>query len=100
MIKAIPIEVPGLREMQRRMRELAHENARLRESASRNVRELAGERLPRSAARGSAASALIDAHDQLLRRDEEIRRAAAELASRANRVRRGILKKPDRAVRV
>lgn len=63
VIKAIPIETAGLREMQRRMRELAHENARLRETPELKLL---------AAREAHLRSALIDAHDQLLRRDEEI----------------------------
>jgi 2-polyprenyl-3-methyl-5-hydroxy-6-metoxy-1,4-benzoquinol methylase len=66
VIKAIPFAAHGLREFQRRMRELAHENARLRE-AVHSDRE------------GQLRSALIDLHDQLLRRDEDIHRLQEEL---------------------
>jgi O-antigen biosynthesis protein len=67
VIKAIPLEAPGLREMQRRSRELAHENASLREAAGAGGRE------------AQLRSALIDAHDQLLRRDEQINSMQEEL---------------------
>jgi O-antigen biosynthesis protein len=40
VIKALPSDMPGLREMQRRMRELATENARLHEAALRRDAEL------------------------------------------------------------
>ena len=62
VIKAIPFAAPGLRELQRRMRELAHDNARLREAvlAQRPDRE------------AELRGALINAHDQMLRRDEQI----------------------------
>jgi O-antigen biosynthesis protein len=81
VIKALPIEAPGVREMQRRIRELAHENARLRE-AQPQVRKLQETVAGLASREGQLRSALIDAHDQLLRRDEEIRRLQAERASR------------------
>ena len=81
VIKALPIEAPGLGEMQRRLRELAHENARLRE-AEPQARKLQEALAALSSREGQLRSALIDTHDQLLRRDEEIRRLQAELTSR------------------
>lgn len=90
VIKALPIEAPGLGEMQRRLRELAHENARLRE-AEPQTRKLQEALAALSSREGQLRSALIDTHDQLLRRDEEIRRLQAELVSR-QRVPERILK--------
>jgi O-antigen biosynthesis protein len=66
VVKAIPLEPHGLREFQRRMRELAHENARLREAFLEDRQ-------------GQLRTALIELHDQLLRRDEEIHRLNQEL---------------------
>jgi 2-polyprenyl-3-methyl-5-hydroxy-6-metoxy-1,4-benzoquinol methylase len=72
VIKAIPFDVGGLREVQRRMRELVQENARLREAASTAENYV-------SSREGQLRAALIDAHDQLLRRDEELQRLHEEL---------------------
>ena len=72
VIKAVPLDAPGLREVQRRLRELAHENARLRETANETLATL-------SRREDQLRSALINAHDQVLRRDEEIHRLHEEL---------------------
>jgi 2-polyprenyl-3-methyl-5-hydroxy-6-metoxy-1,4-benzoquinol methylase len=72
VIKALPLDAPGLRELQRRLRELAHENARLRETANDTLATL-------SRREDQLRSALINAHDQVLRRDEEIHRLHEEL---------------------
>lgn len=67
VVKAIPMDRDGLRELQRRLREVAE----LREAASR-ADELK-ETLTKIAGReGELRRALIDANDQLLRRDGEI----------------------------
>jgi 2-polyprenyl-3-methyl-5-hydroxy-6-metoxy-1,4-benzoquinol methylase len=78
VIKAIPLAVPGLREMQRRMRDLAHENARLTELVDQNARLREAETVL-STREGQLRSALISAHDQVLRRDEEIDRLQEEI---------------------
>jgi O-antigen biosynthesis protein len=70
VIKAIPFATPGLREIQRRLRELAHENARLRDTPELEML---------AAREAHLRSALIDTHDQLLRRDEEIHQLREEL---------------------
>jgi SAM-dependent methyltransferase len=73
VIKACPLDAPGLREMQRRMRELAQENARLRplEAEVRRLQEaLAGI----AGREGQLRASLIEAHDQLLQRDEQLSR--------------------------
>lgn len=67
VVKAVALDAPGLREIQRRLRELAHENAQLRESAKETLATL-------SAREDQLRIALINAHDQTLRRDEEIHR--------------------------
>lgn len=77
VIKAVALDTPGLRELQGRLRELAHENAQLRELAHENarLRESEKEVTTHGTARESQLrAALIDAHDQLMRRDEDIRR--------------------------
>jgi len=79
VIKAIPLAVDGLREVQRRMRELAHDNARLREDAA-NVRELQQSLAAISSREGQLRASLIDAHEQLLQRDLELERLRRELA--------------------
>lgn len=96
VIKAVPLETPGQRELQRRLRELAHENAELREAAKITLSTLAELRAAaelREAAETARStvvgreeelrSALIGAHDQMLRRDEEIHRLQVELESSA-----------------
>ena len=69
VLKAIPLETAGLREVQRRMREMAEEIAALRQRAGDQI-ELETARAQARELRG----ALIGAHDQLLRRDEQIQR--------------------------
>jgi SAM-dependent methyltransferase len=78
VVKAIPLEVPGLRGIQERMRELAQENARLRETDARatKLQELVATLSDREV---QLRSSLIDAHDQLLRRDEEILKLREDL---------------------
>lgn len=74
VIKAVPLDAPGLREIQRRLRDLAHENARLRETANESLATL-------SRREDQLRTALISAHDQVLRRDEEIHRLHEELGA-------------------
>lgn len=64
VVKAIPMEREGLREIQRRLRELAE----LRVKAAR-VEELEKAMAEIGGREGELRRALIDAHDQLLRRD-------------------------------
>jgi 2-polyprenyl-3-methyl-5-hydroxy-6-metoxy-1,4-benzoquinol methylase len=63
VLKAIALDTPGLRELQRHMRELAHKSA-------------AHETTERGSAEREAQlrAALVAAHDQMLRRDAEILR--------------------------
>jgi SAM-dependent methyltransferase len=63
VVKAIALDTPGLRELQRRMRELAHENA-AKETTARGFAEREAQ----------LRGALVAAHDQMLRRDAEILR--------------------------
>jgi 2-polyprenyl-3-methyl-5-hydroxy-6-metoxy-1,4-benzoquinol methylase len=72
VIKAIPFAAHGLREFQRRMRELAHENARLREAVNERHATF-------SSREGELRRTLVDLHDQLLRRDEELHQLQEEL---------------------
>jgi hypothetical protein len=72
VIKAVALDAPGLREVQRRLRELAHENAELRDAARDSRSRFAGQQ-------DELRQALIQAHDQTLRRDEEIHRLQEEL---------------------
>jgi 2-polyprenyl-3-methyl-5-hydroxy-6-metoxy-1,4-benzoquinol methylase len=67
VIKAIPMEREGLRELQRRLREVAE----LRHLAGR-AGELEAKLAKIAGREGELRRALIDAHDQLLRRDAEI----------------------------
>lgn len=93
VMKALPLEMPGLRELQRRLRSSAlaadtaqklaadtvQKDAARREQDEARVRNLE-EALAQLAGReGELRTALIDAHDQLLRRDEEIAALQDEL---------------------
>jgi O-antigen biosynthesis protein len=85
VLRALPFDRPGLRELLRQMRESAQEiaelhaeNARLSELEPR-FHELQATLTALSAREGELRSSLIDAHDQLLRRDEEIHRLRDEL---------------------
>ena len=74
VIKAVALDAPGLRELQRRLRELAHENAELRDAAQDTETKVTGRER-------ELRGALISAHDQTLRRDEEIYRLQEKLTS-------------------
>jgi 2-polyprenyl-3-methyl-5-hydroxy-6-metoxy-1,4-benzoquinol methylase len=63
VLKAIALDTPGLRELQRRMRELAHENA-AHDTTARAFAEREAQ----------LRGALVAAHDQMLRRDAEMLR--------------------------
>lgn len=63
VLKAIALDTPGLRELQRRMRELAHASAQ-HETTARGAAEREAQ----------LRSALVAAHDQMLGRDAEILR--------------------------
>jgi O-antigen biosynthesis protein len=67
VVKAIPMEREGLREIQARLRELAELRAAAARTAEleRTMAEIVGRE-------GELRQALIEAHDQLLRRDAEI----------------------------
>jgi 2-polyprenyl-3-methyl-5-hydroxy-6-metoxy-1,4-benzoquinol methylase len=78
VVKAIPMKREGLRELQARLRELAE----LRPAAEANARRVA--ELERTLAEiagreGELRRALIDAHDQLLRRDGQLERLNQEI---------------------
>jgi O-antigen biosynthesis protein len=70
VVKALPMSREGLREMQARLRELAE----LREARDR-VAELESALAAIGGREGELRRALIDAHDQLLRRDAELEAA-------------------------
>lgn len=70
VVKALPMSREGLREVQARLRELAG----LREARDRVI-ELEGALAAIGGREGELRRALIDAHDQLLRRDAEIEAA-------------------------
>jgi O-antigen biosynthesis protein len=67
VVKAIPMEREGLREIQHRLRELAE--LRLKAARTEELEKALAEIGGRE---GELRRALIDAHDQLLRRDTEI----------------------------
>lgn len=99
VIKAIPFATPGLRELQRRMRGLAgdvaqlrsdneglrEDNERLREDNERlrepdpQVAELQEALAALVGREGQLRASLIDAHDQLLQRDETIAQQREQL---------------------
>jgi 2-polyprenyl-3-methyl-5-hydroxy-6-metoxy-1,4-benzoquinol methylase len=113
VIKAVPLESPGMRELQSRLREqaLARDEAERELALSRDEaeRELASSRdeverelalvVPRireleealsamSGREGQVRVALIDAHDQILRRDEQIEELNEHLRENAGELRR------------
>ena len=78
VIKAIPFARPGLRELQRRMRDLADEVARLRGENER-LRPLEEAFAAISSREGQLRASLIDTHEQLLQRDEQLNQLREEL---------------------
>jgi O-antigen biosynthesis protein len=79
--KAVPMEREGLREIQSRLRELAELRivaARAEELESR-IAAIAGRE-------GELRRALVDAHDQLLRRDAQIDEMHGEIAGREHEI--------------
>jgi 2-polyprenyl-3-methyl-5-hydroxy-6-metoxy-1,4-benzoquinol methylase len=78
VIKAIPFDRPGLRELQRRLRALAEENSRLR-GLEPQVHELQQALAAISGKEGQLRASLIDAHEQLLQRDEQLNRMREEV---------------------
>jgi O-antigen biosynthesis protein len=74
VIKAAPLDTPGLRDLQRQLRDLAHENAVLQAQVADQSNRHGGQVQ-------ELREALIRAHDQVLRRDEEIHRLQEELQS-------------------
>ncbi len=73
VVKAVAMEREGLRELQRRLREVAE----LRLQATRAV-ELERDLAAIVAREGELRRGLIEAHDQILRRDEELERVRQE----------------------
>lgn len=102
--KAIPMERAGLREMQLRLRELAELRlaAKRAEELEKKLAEI-GDR------EGELRRALVEAHDQLLRRDEELKEQSrrveevlaesSELATRLDRLQRSPVGKLYAALR-
>jgi O-antigen biosynthesis protein len=79
VIKAVPLEAAGMRELQSRMRDLAlakdaaeQELALVRKQAVPRIEELEEALAAISGREGEIRAALIEAHDQLLRRDEQV----------------------------
>jgi hypothetical protein len=85
VIKAIPFELPGLRQIQRRMRDLAAEVGRLSAEAGRLSEENARLREAQlalaeiSSREGQLRASLIDAHEQIFQRDLEIAQLREEI---------------------
>ena len=91
VLKAIPMEREGLRELQRRLREVAE----LRLVAGRAA-ELEKSLAAIAGREAELRRALIDAHDQLLRRDADIEKLHAELLAQQVRVDRILASPPAR----
>jgi 2-polyprenyl-3-methyl-5-hydroxy-6-metoxy-1,4-benzoquinol methylase len=97
VVKAVPLEASGMRELQSRMRDQAlakdaaeRQLALLREQTAPRVKELEEALSAISGREGAVRVALIEAHDQLLRRDEQV----AEL----NEKLRGAVKEGEKTV--
>lgn len=91
IIKALPLEAPGMRELQSRLRE----QALARDAAEREValtvpriRELEQALAAISGRDGQIRAALIEAHDQILRRDEQIEELNRKLNENAEELER------------
>ena len=78
VIRAIPFELPGMRAMQGRIRDLATENARLREVVVQQ-RELQEALAAITSREGQLRASLLDTHEQLFQRDQEISQLREEL---------------------
>jgi 2-polyprenyl-3-methyl-5-hydroxy-6-metoxy-1,4-benzoquinol methylase len=78
VIKAIPFELPGMRAMQRRIRDLATENARLRE-VNVQQHELQEALAAITSREGQLRASLLSTHEQLFQRDQEISQLREEL---------------------
>jgi 2-polyprenyl-3-methyl-5-hydroxy-6-metoxy-1,4-benzoquinol methylase len=78
VLKALPLEQPGLRPLQRRLREqaLALETASRQAAEAQELRQAFA---AISAREGQLRSSLVEAHDQLLRRDDELRSVKEDL---------------------
>ena len=87
VIKAIPLERSGLREIQRRLREhaLARDSAEAEAAGLRAEVErlsvLEQQLVAMATREGEVRTALVDAHDGMLRRDEEIHLLQEEIQS-------------------
>jgi len=81
VVKAFPMEREGLREIQARLREVAE----LRIAAARCV-ELERAMAEIGSREGELRRSLIDAHDQLLRRDEEMESLRRDVARREEEI--------------
>ncbi len=86
VVKAVPLELPGLRELQGRLHDQAlakdeteRELAHLRQQVTPRIEELEQALAAISGREGEVRTALVEAHDQILRRDEEIERLKSEL---------------------
>jgi O-antigen biosynthesis protein len=87
LIRALPMEVPGLRALQHRLQELADANDHAQRELAQalpRLRELEAALTGIVGRDTQLTASLIEAHDQVLRRDEEIQRlqeALGELQS-------------------
>jgi 2-polyprenyl-3-methyl-5-hydroxy-6-metoxy-1,4-benzoquinol methylase len=82
IIKAVTLHAPGMREVQRKLREqaLARDEAEVaNERELARLRELEEAMTEIASREGQVRTALIDAHDQILRRDEQIDELGEEI---------------------
>jgi 2-polyprenyl-3-methyl-5-hydroxy-6-metoxy-1,4-benzoquinol methylase len=91
VVKAIPMEMEGLRELQRRLREVAE----LRAAAER-VGELEKSLAAISGREADLRRGLIEAHDQLVRKDVDIENLTKELTTQRIRLERILASPPVR----
>jgi O-antigen biosynthesis protein len=91
VVKAIPMEREGLRELQRRLREVAE----LRAAAER-VGELEKSLVAISGREADLRRGLIEAHDQLVRKDVDIENLTKELTTQRIRLERILASPPVR----
>jgi SAM-dependent methyltransferase len=79
VVKALPLNAPGMRELQGRLREQAFATDAVERELVPRVRELEQALADITAREGQVRIALIDAHDQILSRDEQILELTSKL---------------------
>jgi 2-polyprenyl-3-methyl-5-hydroxy-6-metoxy-1,4-benzoquinol methylase len=79
VVKALKLEGSGMREMQNRLREQALRSDRVEQQLEPRIRELEQALADVAGREGQVRVALIEAHDQILRRDEQIEELTEKL---------------------